>query len=72
MGYELADTDGRALIWTVRYQAIFALDEAEAVDLVTRAALRDVPDATVKVLSVRLTPAGRFSVIVKREREASR
>ena len=63
-------TGGRARVWLAPYRAIFAADEAEAVLLATRAALRDVPEATVEVWRVHRTPTGRYSVTLRRTRPA--
>jgi len=63
-------TYGKARVWTFTYTRILAENETEAVRLVTQAALKEVPSATVKILRTRMTPSGRFSVTVKRERVA--
>ncbi len=67
MNYDLG-TNGTAKVWTFRTQAIFATDEAEARTLITSQALRDVPNATVEIMSSRKTPTGRYSFMVRRVR----
>jgi hypothetical protein len=59
---------GRATVWLHKYQLRSARNEAEAIHLATSMALRDVPEATVKVMSTRRTPTGRWTVTVKRDR----
>ena len=62
---------GRATVWLATYRYANALTgEAEAVTLATHQALRDVPEASVQIMSVRRTPTGRWAVTVKRIRSA--
>lgn len=64
------DAYGRARVWTYRTPALYARDEAEARMLIEHEALRTVPNAAVRILSIRRTPTGRYSAMVRREREA--
>jgi hypothetical protein len=61
--------DNRLNHWTYR-RTIYATDEIEAHWLIKRTAEREVPGATVTILSIRKTPTGRFSALVKMERHA--
>jgi hypothetical protein len=67
MKYEIGE-NGKATVWTFRTQPIVAVDESEARLLLTAQALRDVPEASVKIMSIRQTPTGRYSAIIKRDR----
>ena len=58
----------RARVWTYRTHAIVAPDEHEARMLLTNQALRHVPEASVEILSMRHTPTGRWSAVIRRER----
>lgn len=53
--------------WTYT-DTMFAFSEAEARSLAASKAARDVPDATVEIVSVRRTPTGRYSVKIRRVR----
>ena len=64
-----ADAHGRATVWTYRTRAMVVPEgEAEARRLLTAEALRAVPNATVTILSIRQTPTGRWSALIKRVR----
>ena len=74
--YRLLDTDetygtaGRARVWTYRTGTVWATDEDEARTLLLAEAHRIIPavDAEARILSIRRTPTGRWSALMRRER----
>jgi glutamine amidotransferase-like uncharacterized protein len=66
----LADDNARATVWTYRSGAIYAEDEKQARTTILAEAYRMVPqaDASATILSIRRTPTGRWSAMVKRVR----
>ena len=60
--------EGRATVWLTSYRWNLPT-EAEAISMTDFAAKRDVPEATVKVMSTRRTPKGTWVITVRRSRE---
>ena len=62
--------DGRARVWTYRSPALYAPTEDDARTILLADAYRMVPAdaADARILSIRRTPTGRWSAIIRRER----
>ena len=58
--------DGRKVEWTCKYMFRGAFDRTQASEWATSAALKDVPNATVEILDVKMTSDRRHTVTVKR------
>lgn len=71
-GYRIEDrgVDTRARVWTYRTRATLARDEDEARTLLLAEAYRLIPPdaAEARILSIRRTPTGRWSAMIRRER----